>query len=277
MPVPFFPSSLFAAKDVRTVKPREPHIDNDDVPAILVIRHAEPTEPTESCSARTSLLFPEDGGPEQYLSQEFRRLLEELLQQHMREVSRVELELEALRRTGPAPDTEVGKEASWEASWDRSSGRSCRSGNSPTESAHRAGSPTAGSPALNTGKRKRRTSQGPELHASELLGVWEADESAEADVEKFFKGKSSSGVSKALLDNVSEESKTSSVLAYEYSRKSRIEKLRDWLQSNQYESRLEKSPELQTDLNGSCVCVCVCECVCVCVSVWVSGWVSVCG
>ncbi|CAE7233665.1 NaCP60E [Symbiodinium natans] len=221
--------------DVRTVKPREPHIDNDDVPAILVIRHAEPTEPTESCSARTSLLFPEDGGPEQYLSQEFRRLLEELLQQHMREVSRVELELEALRRTGPAPDTEVGKEASWEASWDRSSGRSCRSGNSPTESAHRAGSPTAGSPALNTGKRKRRTSQGPELHASELLGVWEADESAEADVEKFFKGKSSSGVSKALLDNVSEESKTSSVLAYEYSRKSRIEKLRDWLQSNQYE------------------------------------------
>ncbi|CAE7214895.1 unnamed protein product, partial [Symbiodinium sp. CCMP2456] len=214
--------------DVRTVKPREPDIDSDDVPAILTIKALQP-----EASNTSSLHFPVGidgiaaGEPFEHLSEEFQKLLDQLVQQHMREVSRAELEVEALRREAvdranqPYDHCEVGSAVT-------------------VRTIGSKGSTNRGSPVLQPGsKGKRRTSQGghgPSLHASELLGVWDATEEDETDLEKFFKGKSKSDVSSKLLRSESDsaESKSESVLAAEYHRKSIIEKLREWLQSNKY-------------------------------------------
>ncbi|CAE7589652.1 unnamed protein product, partial [Symbiodinium necroappetens] len=214
--------------DVRTVKPREPDIDIDDVPAILNIKALQP-----EASNTSSLQFPFGidgicaGEPFEHLSEEFQKLLDQLVQQHMREVSRAELEVEALRREAmerakdPCDPCEVGSAVTVRTIGSKGSNR--------------------GSPVLQPGsKGKRRTSQaghGPSLHASELLGVWDAKEEDQTDLEKFFKGKSKSDVSSKLLrkETDSEESRSESVLAAEYQRKPFIEKIRAWLQSHQYE------------------------------------------
>ena len=216
---------------MRTVKPREPDIDIDDVPAILNIKALQP-----EASNTSSAQFPFGidgicaGEPFEHLSEEFQKLLDQLVQQHMREVSRAELEVEALRREAmerakdPCDPCEVGSAVTVRTIGSKGSNR--------------------GSPVLQPGsKGKRRTSQaghGPSLHASELLGVWDAKEEDETDLEKFFKGKSRSDVSSKLLrkETDSEESKSESVLAAEYQRKPFIEKIPAWLQSNQYETRL---------------------------------------
>ncbi|CAE7410096.1 unnamed protein product, partial [Symbiodinium microadriaticum] len=197
--------------DVRTVKPREPDIDIDDVPAILNIKALQP-----EASNTSSAQFPFGidgicaGEPFEHLSEEFQKLLDQLVQQHMREVSRAELEVEALRREAmerakdPCDPCEVGSAVTVRTIGSKGSNR--------------------GSPVLQPGsKGKRRTSQaghGPSLHASELLGVWDAKEEDETDLEKFFKGKSRSDVSSKLLrkETDSEESKSESVLAAEYQR-----------------------------------------------------------
>ncbi|CAE7445714.1 unnamed protein product [Symbiodinium sp. CCMP2592] len=222
--------ALASFRDVRTVKPREPNIDSDDVPAILYITGQQP-----QTSNTSSLQFPQGldgivaGEPFEHLSEEFQKLLDQLVQQHMREVSRAELEVEALRREAV--------ERSQKAPYDH-----CEVGSAVTVRTIGSKGSNRGSPVLQPGgsKGKRRTSQGghgPSLHASELLGVWDAKQEDDTDLEKFFKGKSKSDVSSKLLrsESDSEESKSESVLAAEYQRKSIIEKMREWLQSNKYE------------------------------------------